>query len=935
MMAARAPMPLSELVNEYLRPLGITLPWPAAFAPILEEIVVDEDAGGRGDTLVTAWTPGFGDETGVPSPARFVLLVTKAVIPGSTLVVGLLDAPLGFDGSRFTLVGEFIPNGALAFPRVQVVLTTKELDVGTVGVLNGVLAGYGVNLEVPLPNAMSAHTWSKYLSVCIPWQLKGGTMPALSIFWASEDESDGNKEKSISFPGMPVSFGPLTLVGVRRGTVRDHWRVELVANLIVGGQDFSLDGLGLAIPVGLKGLKPKPELAGAALSLHRLIPKLNVDAALRYTGLGDDQISYGLAGLVRVQTNAVTVLGAGAFSRAVADYSMVFLYAEALLKPGTALFGPPPFTVIGLSGGFGINATVRAPTAAQLPAFPLMNRLQAAPGSGEDAPPPPEPLEMLNDLVSKTGWVRPEEGSYWIAMGLTFTSFRFVETKALALVEFGNRLNIMILGRTSITLPKHADPSRKVHARLNLDLRFAYLSDQHLLTLEVAVGQGSFLFTETAELTGGLAFCVWTGGGKGGDFVLTLGGYHPQFLVNMPKHYPAAARLGFRWEPSSQVVVQAQGYTALTPGAIMFGGALSARYDLGGVVQLSAWFTAHVDALIQWKPFYLDLAMGISIGVSATLKIAFIKVRIAIEVGITLQFWTPPTGGRVTVKLWFIEFGFDLGSARLGAPPVLWGEFQTQLPAPIRTTAVKGFLADVEKGESQARAARQGPPLASIDGFTLATEAALPTSQITVNGTSEYDGPKIDIRPMRLTGVDSRQLVTITRSEGGQEVPSDLQGWEFTPIRQDLPGALWGTPAPSPEEMAAGPGLVKDRVTGLLIEVPPPRRGGSVGPVTAAALSYEPLDDGDLPLRDATAAGPAPRVADATIQRIAETLAEATAAERTAVHEALARLGLEVGEDTDGSLAEYAELIPRTMINNPLVTAAPVPVSTAPTREPR
>ncbi|MFF5213001.1 DUF6603 domain-containing protein [Streptosporangium sp. NPDC000396] len=910
---------LVELINELF---GTQVPLPGELTPVLENVVYHDNLP-SGETLVTAQAPGYDDPGAGSSPVQIVAIMTKRAIPGTTLSAVLIDAPLGFDASRLTLVGEFIPGGLMVFPNLRVIVVSREMNVAAVNQLNAVLAEYGVTSRFPRPNAMSADVWPKYVSASVTWKLKGGEMPALAIVQNDDEEKKEKQEEEIGFPGMPVSFGPLTLSGVKRSIFKDHWKVLLVGELKVGGQVFQLDGLGLMIPTSLKGAIPKAMLVGVALGIRRENPTLRVNAALRYTGLGDEAISSGLAGLVKVETDALSLMGAGNWSRAADGYTTIFLYLEALLTSGASLFGPPPFTVTGLAGGFGINSKVRPPSAAQLPSFPLLARLEEAPSRPGDPPPkPPEPLDMLNDLTGPSGWVRPEEGSYWIAAGLSFTSFRFIETRALALIEFGNRLNVMILGRTSFALPRNKNATRK-YARLNIDLRLAYISDEHLLTLEAAVGAGSFIYSEAAELTGGLAFCVWTGGGRGGDFVLTIGGYHPQFQRNMPGYYPTPTRIGFRWSPCSRVVIQASGYAALTPGAIMFGGALAARYEKG---LLSAWFTAHLDALIQWKPFYLDLALGISIGVAFTIKVWFVKVRVSIEVGIDLQLWTPPTGGRVSVKVWFVEFGFNFGAGRQGAPPVPWEEFQMQLPGPIRSPLIKGRLLDVEQGEDEARSTREAPALVSTGGFTFATEAALPTSEILLNRKSKFTGPAINIRPMRLENVTSRHIVRLTRFENGREVEfdPDANEWEVTPITRGMQRSMWGKPGRSSSEVAEEPGLEPDCLTGLLFDVSPPDLGNGTGPVTSQALGFEPLEDGAMPLRDASPAGPAPRADDGSIEKIARTLAaQGTAANRTAVFDALARLGASPGKDADGLLGHYADLVGRSMTSSPLLTDAP------------
>ncbi|MGC0419538.1 DUF6603 domain-containing protein [Embleya sp. AB8] len=905
-MFARIDQPLVELPDELV--------------PYLDSVAQYDDLP-AGEKLYTARSPGY-DQPGQGSPVD-LLFVKTGRVGSDSLSAAVLDIRIDFDASRLPLVGESIPKGALVFPTLRIVYMSRAVVVDEVHQLNAVLREYGVTKPMfPIPNVLTGHQWAKSFTAGLTWRVGGKEMPILAVSLATEGPSVPSvPDKDIRFPGLPVSFGPLHIAGIRRARDGQGLRFFLAGEFRLSGFTFELAGLGFVVPLKL-GFIPKPQLQGAGLDIKRPAPPMEIAAALRWADSADEGIAGGLLGLVRVTTPAVEVLGAGGFFRTTDNFDSVFLYVEALLAGGRSLFGPPPFTVTGLSAGFGINSSITPPAIAQLPTFPLVSRLGMAPATpGDPAPEPPTPMDMLEELAGKDGWIRPEDASYWVAIGVQFTSFRFIETKALALVEFGNRLNLMLLGRTSVTFPKNAGSGGRVHARLNIDLRLAYLSDEHLISLDVAVAPGSFFFDPACELTGGIALYVWTGGERGGDFVISIGGYHPRYV--RPDYYPTPDRLGFRWNPCSRVVIQAQGYTALTPNAIMFGGALAARYEKG---LLSAWFTAHLDALIQWKPFYLDIALGISIGVAFTIKVWFVKVRVSISVGIDLQLWTPPLGGHVKVKVWFISFGFDFGSSRTGAPAVSWSEFQMQLPSPIRAKPERGLLLDVDESESKARAEAKSPPLVSSDGFAFSTEAALPASVIRLNGkVFATAGAKIDIRPMRKTDVTSEHVVTLKLD--GVDLTPDPKLWKVEVIRRDMPRALWGKPVdkPSATESALEPGMF----TGLHFEVPGPDLSPGLGPVTSHALDVERQQDGFTPLRVADAQGPEPRPNPNSIGRIVDTLAtRATATRRSAVHAALTRLDADPGKDADSELTHYADLVGRIMTDAPLTTAAPAALST-------
>lgn len=65
---------------------------------------------------------------------------------------------------------------------------------------------------------------------------------------------------------------------------------------------------------------------------------------------------------------------------------------------------------------------------------------------------------------------------------------------------------------------------------------------------------------------------MWFGNNaNSGDFVVTLGGYHPSF--NVPSHYPQVPRLSFfNSSITSELNIKGEMYFALTPRCIMAGG---------------------------------------------------------------------------------------------------------------------------------------------------------------------------------------------------------------------------------------------------------------------------------------------------------------------------------------------------------------------------
>ncbi|MEU0630754.1 DUF6603 domain-containing protein [Streptomyces sp. NPDC005989] len=820
-------------------------------------------------------------------------------------------ASISASASQLPLVGDLVPaEFDLTISRAGFALASAGWGPAAAEAANGMLAaaeslGDGSDRHA-LPRFAEVDTAAvPGLVLALDYAIGGAPQPSLAlVVWqpsgsgtvvapAALEEFDGASRD------LNLAIGPLR---IKRAVLGYGERVFLAleATLAVGPAEFSLLGLGIAVDAG--SFAVTPVLMGAAVLIEK--PPLRI--AGMFENRLDPEYSALMTGVVTAETGFFALTALGSYARSREGWSSLFLFGEAGAAGGVALFGPPAFTVTGLSGGFGVNSSVRVPAIGELESFPLIARLG---DSGELTP-----QEMLNRLMGPDGWLRPVPDQYWGAVGVQFTSFKFIDSRALALVEFGNSLTVMLLGRTSVTFPRNASKAKKVHARLNIDLKLAYVQAQGLLSMDVAVADGSFVFSESVRLTGGIAVYVWTGGPRRGDFAISAGGYHPSYRP--PAHYPVPAKLGFVWSPDDKVRVSAQGYTALTPNALMLGGRLAATYKKG---QLSAWFTAHLDVLIQWNPFYLELSLGVQIGVKYVIKVLFIKVPVKIEVGVDIDLWTPQLGGRVTVHVWFVSFKFDFGAARPSLPTSNWQEFRAQLPDPVSMTPLAGLLADVDASELAARRAVEAPTLIASAGFVLATESAVPASALYVNDAElPADGGAVNIRPMGLTDLTSEHRVTIRRNFSDEYFDWEGYGWQITPVTRDVPSALWGKPGrPSLNE-----GLIEDKIGGLLIKVPPPTRGDEVGPVTSKALGAEQLPPGCTPLRDPAATGPAPAENPDSPRIITQTVAAADIrSRRSAVHAALDRFGLDLAAD-DGSLTGYAQRAETTLTDAPLVLPA-------------
>src|SRR5262249_40978334 len=138
----------------------------------------------------------------------------------------------------------------------------------------------------------------------------------------------------------------------------------------------------------------------------------------------------------------------------------------------------------------------------------------------------------------------------------------------------------------------------------------------------------SFVIEKNCKVTGGFAFYLWFGVEHRGDFVITIGGYHPWY--SPPSHYPVVPRLRITSAISSELRLEGGAYFALTPSCVMAGGSLDLSFKSGA---LKAWFRAYADFLIYWRPFFFHVRIGVSIGASYTLDLGPVHKTFSVELG--------------------------------------------------------------------------------------------------------------------------------------------------------------------------------------------------------------------------------------------------------------------------------------------------------------
>ncbi|MFI7502482.1 DUF6603 domain-containing protein [Streptomyces sp. NPDC049687] len=617
-----------------------------------------------------------------------------------------------------------------------------------------------------------------------------------------------------------------------------------------------------------------------------------------------------VGGSLLVDTGAFNGSAVGAYVIPKGSGADPSLFAYGSLGSATG-FGPPMFQLRGISAGFGWNSRVRPPAVEELSGFPFLIALDNPGAIGADDP-VVEPVKVLGKLIGGDNpWVRPQQGDLWFAAGLAFDCFETFSGRAMALVQTGSDLTISLLGVAGMQLPTK---SAKKIARLEIGLEATVRPTAGEMSFAAAFTEKTFLIDPNCKLRGGVGMKFWFGNhAHAGDFAFMLGA--PPKGRELPDRYPKQQPAELAWSVGSNVNITGRAYAAFTPKSLMAGGSLDVVFQSG---MLRAWLNAHVDALLEWNPFYFDVGMGARVGVSATIKIWFVKIKISIEVGVSVRVWGPAVGGEATVHLWFISFTIGFGADRRSETPALdWGGFQDMLPPPenmVRTTAIAGYTGE---GAPATRGAVK-PWLISSGGLTFTADTQAPVSKVYLNeGDDSIEvatDRTVDILPMHVRGKGSELRVRLDRDCH----PYTLMPWGRAILRGNVPNGLWGERPDAPND-----GIIPDRILGIRLTSPPVDHGTSTGFLDEQAISFDPINpDGNQPLSAGEpATGPTPTRPDGVIAVIKGGIdTTATRANRTALAQALTGLGADLGAlDTD--LSAYAHAVGTAFTAEPMLVA--------------
>ncbi|MEO7421051.1 MAG: DUF6603 domain-containing protein [Ornithinibacter sp.] len=320
--------------------------------------------------------------------------------------------------------------------------------------------------------------------------------------------------------------------------------------------------------------------------------------------------------------------------------------------------GPPAFFVTGLGGGLGINRGLVIPQdISRFGEFPFIQALDPA------ASPPANPMDQLHRLSQ---YFPHQMGNFWFAAGVSFTCFSLIDGVAVVAVSFGNGLTIDLLGLARMALPR---PQAAI-VSIELALVVHFSTSEGVFLMKAQLTDNSWLLYPDVRLTGGFAFALWWKGPLAGQFVVTMGGYHPSFHRD---GYPVVPRLGIVWQISNALVVKGESYFALTSEALMAGIKVIVSLDLG-------WVWARVefgaDGIVYFDPFWFEVSAYARISAGIHIDLGwFGSISFSITLGASITVWGPDFAGRVEFEIGPCTVPIEFGGSKKLPPPIPWAAF--------------------------------------------------------------------------------------------------------------------------------------------------------------------------------------------------------------------------------------------------------------------
>ena len=416
------------------------------------------------------------------------------------------------------------------------------------------------------PSPTGGATAAPALNTKIPVNLSLGpvTVDMLTIALSPQQIAGGHEQLAVQ-AGVDVTldFGPLT---------------AQISNVGLQALITSADGTGNLGPLDAQLMFKPPDGAGLAIDSAPVSGGgyLAIDAAHgRYLGA------------VALQVGPVSVQGVGVLS-------------TKLPGVGWSLVALADVSGLSVQLGFGIELTGvgllvaahRTMNVAGLQALARAGQLETVLFPADLAENAPRVAADLDSLFP------PAAGEFVVGpiVQLAWGTSSLVTAELAIFIEFPNQVRVAVLGVVQILLPEADDPV----ADLQLDVLGVLDLSAKTVALDMSLTHSSIA---GMPLTGQAAFRG--GWGANPAFLLAIGGLNPHFTP--PSGFPSLQRIGLVFG-KADLMIRLSSYLALSANTLQFGAAMDLRADAGPAA-LTA--TASFDALLQFKPFHLELDVAI------------------------------------------------------------------------------------------------------------------------------------------------------------------------------------------------------------------------------------------------------------------------------------------------------------------------------------
>lgn len=777
----------------------------------------------------------FPEKPTTAAPAGTGTTASKPPVPSSVKVFGIeLNLKGSLDFTQVPGIGPLLGKAAISLESMRVVGSSADIALATLAVIDGVLAGKSIpglagtqpvepkagnvafprsvylsaKLILPGTEVRLAHAFGKNKAQ----PMRAGTAIAASATVTTSSATttttaapartpETGRARSVQRVGQ--QFGPFLMESIGLSVKGAKFGLKFTGGIAMGPMDIQL--INFTVVSSLNEFSPEFDLDGLAIGYDK--PPLTVAGLLlKYkdekTEAGKRTKTLGFRGGISVGFKQVSVNALGAYNR-VEIYQPVttfhhsfhtfFLYGYL----GAPLGGPPFFFVTGLALGVGFNMGLRIPPPEEFATFPLTAAALKPSGTALTV------QDMKDMMVSLDRYMPIREGNFWFAAGIKFESFKFLSGFLMLTLEFGDELEIGVLGIIEAIIPMAA-PNPVI--RLSLGFAVRILPERGVVEARGSFLPATFIFHEDVKIQGGMAFLTvmkdqgdgkWEGA-RAGEFIFTLGGYSP--LYRPKSYYPAVPALQLDWRVDNNLFLSASAYFALTPAAIMLGGRLHGHFGYSkSIVRVAVDFKLALDFILYYKPiryygqasaeFHLTGSIEVDMGLFTVDK------SLELDAGAALTIWGPEFSGRARLKLHFIvsfsvdvEFGGDYQPPK----PLPWSEFQDSLlPQPekmLNWSIVKGIVQ--ESGERVI-------PTVNPHEVKILLDCQAPVK--TINGAVQ-ETTNFGIKPMALTSNEFNSELQYKVLMGSEDKTAD-----FTLTKnnnKNIPTAIW--------QAAAASGVIPD-----------------------------------------------------------------------------------------------------------------------------